>query len=188
MAADLTDAGWHFADRSRTTAEIALALYREIREAAGGAAIIGCNTFGQLSAGLFELQRTGDDTSGLDFNRTRRMGANTLAFRGPQHRAFFDLDADCAPITLQVPWDLAARWLDLVARSGTTLFVSPDPAAVNAESRQALRRAFAVAARPRELAEPLDWMDTTTPGRWRIDGHAVEYDWYGSEGASPFPR
>jgi alpha-galactosidase len=52
MAADLTDAGWHFADRSRTTAEIALAPYRDIREAAGGAAIIGCNTFGQLSAGL----------------------------------------------------------------------------------------------------------------------------------------
>ena len=188
MGADLTEAGWHFADRSRTTAEIALALYRAIREAAGGAAIIGCNTFGHLSAGLFELQRTGDDTSGRDFNRTRRMGVNTLAFRGPQHRAFFDLDADCAPITPQLPWDLAARWLDLVARSGTALFVSPDPAAVDAASRQALRRAFAIAARPRELAEPLDWMDTTTPGHWRIDGHAVEYDWYGSEGASPFPR
>jgi alpha-galactosidase len=188
MGADLTEDGWHFADRSRTTAEIALALYRAIREAAGSAAIIGCNTFGHLSAGLFELQRTGDDTSGRDFNRTRRMGVNTLAFRGPQHRAFFDLDADCAPITPQLPWNLAARWLDLVARSGTALFVSPDPVAVNSESRQALRRAFAVAARPRELAEPLDWMDTTTPGRWRIGGHAVGYDWYGSEGASPFPR
>jgi alpha-galactosidase len=68
------------------------------------------------------------------------------------------------------------------------LFVSPDPAAVNAGSRQALRRAFAVAARPSALAEPLDWMDTTTPGRWRIDGHPVEYDWYGTEWASPFPR
>jgi alpha-galactosidase len=188
MGADLTEAGWQFADRSRTTAEIALALYRAIREAAGGAAVIGCNTFGHLSAGLFELQRTGDDTSGRDFDRTRRMGVNTLAFRGPQHRAFFDLDADCAPITPQLPWELAARWLDLVARSGTALFVSPDPAAVNAESKRALRRAFAAATQGRELAEPLDWMETTAPGRWRIDGRAVEYDWYGSEGASPFPR
>jgi alpha-galactosidase len=109
MGADLTETGWHFADRSRTTAEIALALYRAIREAAGGAVVIGCNTFGHLSAGLFELQRTGDDTSGRDFHRTRRMGVNTLAFRGPQHRAFFDLDADCAPVTPQLPWDLAAR-------------------------------------------------------------------------------
>lgn len=188
MGADLTEAGWHFADRSRTTAEIALALYRAIREAAGDAVVIGCNTFGHLSAGVFELQRTGDDTSGRDFHRTRRMGVNTLAFRGPQHRAFFDLDADCAPITAQVSWDLAARWLDLVSRSGTALFVSPDPAAVNAEPKQALRRAFAAAAQTRELAEPLDWMDTTTPGRWRIDGRAVDYDWYGAEGASPFPR
>jgi alpha-galactosidase len=188
MGADLTEAGWHFADRSRTTAEIALALYRAIREAAGGAAVIGCNTFGHLSAGLFELQRTGDDTSGRDFDRTRRMGVNTLAFRGPQHRAFFDLDADCAPITPQLPWELAARWLDLLARSGTALFVSPDPASVNAESKQALRRAFAAAAQVRELAEPLDWMDTTAPARWRIDGRTAEYDWYGSEGASPFPR
>jgi len=188
MGADLTEAGWHFADRSRTTAEIALALYRAIREAAGDAAVIGCNTFGHLSAGLFELQRTGDDTSGRDFDRTRRMGVNTLAFRGPQHRAFFELDADCAPITPQLPWELAARWLDLLARSGTALFVSPDPASVNAESKQALRRAFAAAAQVRELAEPLDWMDTTAPGRWRIDRRPVEYDWYGSEGASPFPR
>ena len=116
------------------------------------------------------------------------MGVNTLAFSGPQHRAFFDLDADCAPVTPQLPWELTVRWLDLVARSGTALFVSPDPAAVNAESKQALRRALAAAAQVRELAEPLDWMDTPTLGRWRIDGRAVDYDWYGSEGASPFPR
>lgn len=186
MGADLTESGWHFADRSRTTAEITLALYRAIRQAAGNAAVIGCNTFGHLSAGLFELQRTGDDTSGRDFQRTRRMGVNTLAFRVPQHRAFFDLDADCAPITPQLPWELAARWLDLVARSGTALFVSPDPAAVNAESRQAIRRGFAAAAGAHELAEPLDWLETTTPGRWRIDGGLADYDWYGPEGASPF--
>jgi alpha-galactosidase len=188
MGAELTDAGWHFADRGRTTAEIALALYRAIRDAAGDALIIGCNTFGHLGAGLFELQRTGDDTSGREFHRTRRMGVNTLAFRAPQHRTFFDLDADCAPITPQLPWDLAARWLDLVARSGTSLFVSPDPKTLNAESNAAIQRAFATASAPRKIAEPLDWMETTTPGHWRIDGQTVDYNWYGPEGASPFPR
>jgi alpha-galactosidase len=188
MGADLTDRGWHFADRSKTTAEITLALYRTIREAAGGALIIGCNTFGNLAAGLFELQRTGDDTSGREFHRTRRMGVNTLAFRGPQHRAFFDLDADCAPITPQLPWDLASRWMDLLARSGTALFVSVDPKALNAETKPAIQRAFATAATRQEIAEPLDWMDTTTPGRWRIHSRTVEYDWYGPEGGTPFPR
>lgn len=188
MGADLTDPGWHFADRSMTTAEVTLTLYRAIREAAGSGLILGCNTFGHLAAGLFELQRTGDDTSGREFHRTRRMGVNTLAFRGPQHRAFFDLDADCAPITPQLPWDLSSRWLDVVARSGTALFVSPDPRALNTESKQAIRRAFATAATPHNIAEPLDWMETTTPGRWRIQGQTVAYDWYGPEGGTPFPR
>jgi alpha-galactosidase len=188
MGAELTDGGWHFADRSRTTAEVTLALYRAIREAAGGALVIGCNTFGHLAAGLVELQRTGDDTSGRDMNRTRRMGVNTLAFRAPQHRAFFDLDADCAPVTPDLPWDMASRWLDLVARSGTALFVSPDPRAMNGETREAIRRAFGSASKAQPVAEPLDWMDTTTPGHWRIQGKAVEYDWYGPEGGTPLPR
>jgi alpha-galactosidase len=188
MGAELTDAGWHFTDRTKTTAEVTLAFYRTIREAAGSAIIIGCNTFGHLGAGLFELQRIGDDTSGRDFNRTRRMGVNTLAFRAPQHDAFFGADADCTPITPDVPWDLSARWLDLVARSGTPLFVSADPRSLNAEVKEAVKKAFAAAARPQPIAEPLDWMDTTTPGRWRIHGATVEYDWYGPEGGTPFPR
>lgn len=188
MAAELTASGWHFADRSKTTAEVALALYGAIREAAGDAVLIGCNTFGHLGAGLFELQRTGDDTSGREFHRTRRMGVNTLAFRAPQHGTFFTVDADCAAVTPDVPWELASRWLDLVARSGTALFVSPDPRALNADTRAAIERAFAAAAQPQPLAEPLDWMETTTPGRWRIHGARVDYDWYGAEGATPFPR
>jgi alpha-galactosidase len=188
MGADLTDAGWHFADRTKTTAEVTLALYRAIREAAGDALVIGCNTFGHLGAGLFELQRTGDDTSGREFDRTRRMGVNTLAFRAPQHRTFFDLDADCAPITPQVGWELSSRWLDLVARSGTALFVSADPKALNGEVKEAIRRAFAAAAVRQTTAEPLDWMETNTPGRWRVQGRTVEYDWFGSEGGTPFPR
>src|ERR1019366_657375 len=114
---------------------------------------------------LLKLQRPGDDTSGREFHPTRRMGVNTLAFRAPQHGAFFALDADCTPITTDVPWEFASRWLDLVARSGTALFVSPDPKALNPETRAAIKRAFAAAAHPQPLAEPLDWMETTTPGQ-----------------------
>jgi len=116
------------------------------------------------------------------------MGVNTLAFRAPQHRAFFDLDADCAPITPELPWKPAAQWLDLLARSGTALFVSPDPRALNTDTEEAIRRAFASASKPQEIAEPLDWMDTTTPARWSIQGKTVEYDWFGDEGGTPFPR
>ena len=186
MGATLTDAGWQFSDRTKTTAEVALDLYRAIRESSDDALVIGCNTFGHLAAGLFELQRTGDDTSGREFDRTRRMGVNTLAFRAPQHRAFFDVDADCAAVTPQLPWKLASEWLDLVARSGTALFVSPDPEALTTASKRAIRNAFATAANQQELGEPLDWMETTTPERWRLLGQTAEYDWFGPEGGTPF--
>jgi alpha-galactosidase len=187
MNADITDGGWHFADRGKTNAEIILALYRAIRDAAGPSLVIGCNTLNHLSAGVFELQRIGDDTSGQDFNRTRKMGVNTIAFRAPQHGAFFAVDADCVPITPQIPWALGRLWLDLVARSGTPLFVSADPRAAGAEQKQALKDAFAEAAKQQPLCEPLDWLETTAPRRWRIHGKTVEYDWYGPDGATPFP-
>ena len=188
MGAEPTDEGWTFADRGRTTAEIILALYRAIREACGSALVIGCNTMGHLGAGLFELQRIGDDTSGRDFDRTRRMGVNTLAFRAAQHGTFFAVDADCAPITPQLPWAMAERWLDLLARSGTPLFVSADPRGTGPEQKAAIQRAFAVAARPGIVAEPLDWLATATPRRWLLQGKPAEYDWFGAEGATPFPR
>ena len=71
-----------FFDRSKTTAQIIKQLYMTIREAAGDdVLIIGCNTLSHLAAGIFEIQRTGDDTSGKDFERTKKYGINTLAFR-----------------------------------------------------------------------------------------------------------
>ncbi len=168
---------WHFADTSLTTAEIVRNLYRAIREAAGDALLIGCNTIGHLGAGLFELQRTGDDTSGKAWERTRRMGVNTLAFRMPQHEAFFAADADCVGLTEAVPWDMNRQWLDLLAASGTPLFVSADPKAVGPEQRAALSDAFARAAVPQPAAEPLDWMDTTCPGRWRFGNDVQDFSW-----------
>jgi alpha-galactosidase len=178
MGPDLTDRGWHFQNRGKTTAEIILGLYRTIRQSAGDAMLIGCNTIGHLAAGLVEAQRIGDDTSGREWSRTRKMGVNTLAFRMAQHNTFFAADADCVPVTREIPWNLTLQWLDLVARSGTALFVSADPAVVAAEQKPALKAALAAAARTHEPGVPLDWMDTTTPARWRLDGKIVRYDWY----------
>ena len=61
MRDGVTADGWSFADTARTSAEIIRDLYAAIRAAAGEALIIGCNTMGHLSAGLHEVQRTGDD-------------------------------------------------------------------------------------------------------------------------------
>jgi alpha-galactosidase len=171
-------ADWHFADRTRTTAEIIKDFFQTLRDNAGdGVMLIGCNTIGHLGAGLFELQRTGDDTSGYDWERTRKMGVNTLAFRMPQHDTFFAVDADCVGLTNHVPWELNKQWLDVLARSGTPLFVSPDPEALGAPQREALREAFAIAAAPQPIAEPLDWMSTTCPTEWKMGDKKRKYHW-----------
>jgi alpha-galactosidase len=185
MGTALTNPGWHFGDRSRTTAEITLALFRAIRRGAGDAVVIGCNTIGHLGAGLFDLQRTGDDTSGRDWERTRKMGVNTLAFRMSQHGAFFAADPDCVGHTAAMPWDLNRRFLDLVARSGAPLFVSFDPATVGPEQARALRDALAVASVSQPMGEPLDWLESTCPSLWRLGGDEARYDWYGEAGVAP---
>ncbi len=182
MGAQLTNPGWHFADQTRTTAEIAVGLFQAIRRGAGEAVIIGCNTFSHLAAGLFELQRTGDDTSGLEWERTRKMGVNTLAFRMPQHNAFYACDADCVGLTTQVPWRLNRQWLELLSASGTPLFVSPAPEALGAEQTSALRQAFECAAQTQATGEPLDWLNLTTPREWKLMDKPVTFDWFSPAG------
>ena len=187
MGAELTDGGWHFADRSLTNAEIILRLYRTLREAAGDAVLLGCNTIGHLGAGLFEIQRTGDDTSGRVWERTRRMGINTLAFRLPQNGTFFTSDADCAAHTDQTPWEYDRQFLDLVARSGTALFVSVDPRTITPDKKAAFRAAMqtALSGGARGGCEPLDWLHTTAPRRWRLGDETVTYQWEELAGAWP---
>lgn len=186
MGAAMTRDGWTFAGgATRTTAEVIDDLYRTIRTAARDALIIGCNTVSHLSAGHFEICRVGDDTSGTEWARTRKMGVNTLAFRGAQHGAFYTADADCVGVTNAVPWDLNRQWLDLLARSGTMLFTSLAPDALGADQRRDLRAAFALAAAPQPLAEPLDWQQTVYPSRWRLMGREQTYNWVGLDGAGP---
>jgi alpha-galactosidase len=187
MGAELTDADWHFADRSLTNAEIILRHYRTLREGAGDAVLLGCNTIGHLGAGLFEVQRTGDDTSGRVWERTRRMGINTLAYRMPQHGTFFACDADCAAHTENTPWELDRQYLDLVARSGTALFISVDPRTITPVQKHAFGEAVrtALAGGAPAGCEPLDWLHTTAPREWRVGGEPVSYRWEEAAGALP---
>ncbi|MFC8731071.1 hypothetical protein ACFT5B_01255 [Luteimicrobium sp. NPDC057192] len=172
-------ARWGFADTSRTTAEILVDLYRTVREAAGDATVLGCNTVGHLAAGLEHVHRAGDDTSGGRWERTRRMGVNALAFRLAQHGRFFAVDADCVPSTHATPWELNRQFLELVAASGTATFVSVDPATLTPEVEADLRRAAALAASGGVAGgvEPLDWQSIPTPRRWRVGGEERTYRW-----------
>ncbi len=182
MDFQVTDRGWSFADRSKTTAEAFLMLYRALREAAGPTPLIACNAISHLTAGLAELNRIGDDTSGRTWERTRKMGVNSLAFRAHQHGIFYQADADCVGLTTKVPWHYNRQWLDLLARSGTPLFVSVSPAAAGPDQRAALREAFARAAKPQPTIEAIDWLVSASPSHWRAGTDSLRYDWYGEEG------
>jgi alpha-galactosidase len=178
MKESITAPNWNFNDRSKTTAEIILNLYRAIREAAGNSIyIIGCNTLSHLSAGIFEICRTGDDTSGNDWERTRKMGVNTLAFRLPQHNKFYAIDADCVGLTTKIEWSRNKQWLDLLAQSGSPLFISAQPEAIGAAQKAAIKTAFAQAAKVQPLGEPLDWMTSTEPTKWKLNNKVVDFSW-----------
>ncbi len=167
-----------FSDKTRTTAEIIKDMYSAMRQAAGDDILLmGCNTFGHLGAGIFDLQRTGDDTSGQDWERTKKYGINTLAFRMGQHKAFYFVDADCVGITNAISWEKNRQWLDVLAKSGTPLFISiaddADFEGIKAELSEALKMASTEA----QVSKPLDWMETIQPKRWESAYGLDEYDW-----------
>lgn len=179
--------GWKLHDSSKTNAEVLVDLYRTIRQSAGHMRLIGCNTVSHLATGFHEIQRTGDDTSGRSWDRNRRMGVNTLAFRAAQHHAFYEVDPDIVSITSNVPWSLVEQWLRLVSESGAALFVAIQPDIVEPKHREALKKAFAVAAKPQVVGEPLDWMNSNCPSKWKLLGKEVDFKWMGEVGALPFP-
>ena len=180
----LTDDGWAFHDRGRTSAEIVVDFYRTIREAAGeGTVLIGCNVIGHLAAGLVHLNRTGDDTSGREWERTRKMGPNTLAFRMLHDKTLYAADADCVGITEHVPWTRNREWLRALSVSGTPLFVSCKPGVLDETQLSELRGAFARASRQADELKPLDWMETACPRVWRLNGEIVTFDWLDEMGA-----
>jgi alpha-galactosidase len=134
-----------------------------------------------------KVQRTGDDTSGQNWERTRRMGINTLAFRLPQHNTFFASDPDCAAHTAQTPWEYDRQFLDLVARSGTALFVSINPRNIQPDVKAAFRAAMqtALSGGTPGGCEPLDWLHNTTPRSWRLGSEKVSYHWEEPSGVYP---
>ena len=187
MRGQMTKDGWHFYDRTRTTAEIVKDFYAAVKEAAGDdCVIIGCNTIGHLCAGMYELNRTGDDTSGNEWDRTRKMGVNTLAFRLIQNGVFYMADADCVGITGRIPWKLNRMWLDVLSRSGSPLFVSCKPGVLSDAEYAELKEAWALNSVQENDCRPLDWMENAAPADWLIDGRVVHYDWYDEMGVQSF--
>ena len=192
MGPTVTRPGWSFADSTLTNAEIVKKLYHAIRAACGDKTVlIGCNAIVHLSQGYFDVVRTGDDTSGKQWERTRRMGVNTLAFRLAQHDAFFVLDPDCVPITAAIPWEKTAEWLQLVAHTGTALFISPGEGSHTPEHANLIREMLQLAVNGGDHVRPLDLLEISTPRIWGTGESGsrtlepLRFDWC-EDGAFPF--
>lgn len=175
--------GWSFYNKNKTSAEIVIEFYTAILEAAGeNCLILGCNCIGHLCAGLAHLNRTGDDTSGHEWERTRKMGVNTLAFRMPQNNTFYAADADCVGITKNVPWEKNRLWLKALANSGSPLFVSCTPNILDESQLAELREAFRIASYQKDRFIPLDWTETSCPEKWSLNGEEITFEWYTENG------
>ena len=187
MGDQISARGWNFHDRTKTNAEIVTDLYRSIRKTAGkDTTILGCNTVGHLAAGIFESQRIGDDTSGTSWERTRRMGVNALAHRIAQHGTFFHIDPDCVAITKAVGWRETCEWMNVVAQTGTSLFLSPSPDAITPEAKSAMKDAMELVVE-QAGAYPHQPTSSTTPQVWvlgRNTSQTRSYNWT-ADGASP---
>lgn len=177
MGDSMTDPGWQFNDNSKTNAEIILYLYRSIRAAAGDMYLIGCNTISHLSAGVFELNRIGDDTSGKEWERTKKMGVNTMGFRMVQHENFYQADGDCVGLTTAIPWEKNKQWMQLLAQSSAPLFISAQAEAVGDEQKNFIRQCFTDASQDQPVGEPLDWLDNPLPSKWKFGNDVVEFKW-----------
>ncbi|HZY36809.1 MAG TPA: hypothetical protein VFE53_09190 [Mucilaginibacter sp.] len=177
MTESITEPGWSFNDKTKTTAEVIKKLYDTIREAAGDMYLIGCNTLSHLSAGVFELNRIGDDTSGKEWARTRKMGINAMGFRMQQHNTFYAVDGDCVGLTTAVPWEKNKQWMQLLAESSAPLFISAQPEALGADQKAFVKQCFSQAAKVQPVGEPLDWMENPLPARWRLNNREVDFNW-----------
>lgn len=189
MSPLVTDDGWHFYDDSLTSAEVVKLLYKAILDASveasnGEALILGCNTIGHLGAGYMHINRTGDDTSGVDWERTRFMGVNTLAFRLPQHGKFYEIDADCVGIDGGISWSMNKQWADVLAQSGTPLFISVRPNILDETEKQELYEILKVASKQEHHVIPVDWEETTCPEHWQDKDHDIDckYQWFEETG------
>ncbi len=180
MGDNVTDDGWAFADRSRTSGR------------GGPGSLPHDPRGGGRRRPHFRLQHL-QPPGGRHF-RVARASATIRAARngsGPARWASMpwpSARSSTAPssrrtptawawTTGHAPWAKNRQWLDLLARSGTPLFVSMRQSLLGDEQQRAIRAAFAVAARSQPLGEPLDWMDCLTPTRWRLMKEDVSFAW-----------
>ena len=137
--------------------------------------LIGCNTASHLSVGSIEISRTGDDTHGEVWERTKTMGVNTIAYRLMQHNVFYLIDGDCVGLTDQSLWDKQIEWMRFLSLSGTPLFVSSKKGFADKAQQTIISKAFETNQMDNHMQPIYD--GTITPNEYIVNGDKVKFKW-----------
>jgi alpha-galactosidase len=80
-------------------------------------------------------------------------------------------------LTTAIPWEKNKQWMQLLAQSSAPLFISAQAEAVGAAQKAFIRQCFDEASREQSIGEPLDWLDSAFPAKWKLDGKVVQFNW-----------
>lgn len=175
--ANFTDGKRTFFDKTRTLATIIKDLYRAIQTSAGELDVIGCNTIGHLTAGIHSVYRVGNDTSGQNFEWTKRHGVNSV-MRLPLNNAFYNVDPDCAAFTDMVDVEINLDYLELCSITGMTTLASVTPHILKENELQRIREIFQFADKNIGNYVIKNYDKNSVPDTY-VDpfGNVKEYDW-----------
>jgi alpha-galactosidase len=67
--------------------------------------------------------------------------------------------------------------MQLVAESGTPLFISAQKEAVGDAQRELIRQSLKTASAWHQTGEPLDWLVHQFPSKWRLLNREVQFNW-----------
>ena len=172
------DFDWSFSDTSKTNIELIEYLYKSIKEVAKDTLLIGCNALSHVIVGYAEMQRIGDDTSGLEWERTRDYGVNTLTNRLSQNNIFYQIDADCVGIIDdKISWSKNKQWMDLLSYTDSPLFISIKPSSLTSQIKKDIIKAFKINADRNNTIYPIFEGDNRLASCWMINGENKEFYW-----------
>ena len=167
-----------FSDNTKTTATIIKNLYKAIQRGAGDAEVIACNTISHLTAGIHSVYRVGNDTSGRNFEWTRRNGVNSV-MRLPLNDAFYNVDPDCAAFTEQVDPELNLDFLEMCALTGMTTLASVTPHILTDAQMKRINEIYKIADKNESRLGIANFDKNANPEIFVSDDGSIrrEYDW-----------
>lgn len=167
-----------FYDTTKPSCYIMRELYRTIEKASGSANILSCNAINHLAAGLHAAQRSGDDTSGRNFEQTRITGVGSLT-RLAQNGTFFTVDPDCAAFTDMVGHEINLDFMEAVAVTGAMTVASVTPGSLTPSEMARIRKIYRIASEGGYGAYPRRFVGENAPAHFVTpSGESFDYDWF----------